>query len=72
MDKQPIPLYGELVISASYENLEGNPEVETMEEQARLMIQEAAYYLAEKRGFSPGHELEDWLRAKKQVLERFL
>jgi hypothetical protein len=30
-------------------------------------INEAAYYLAEKRGFAPGFEMEDWLKAKQQV-----
>jgi hypothetical protein len=28
------------------------------------MIRVAAYYLAEKRGFAPGRELEDWLIAE--------
>ena len=31
------------------------------------MIATAAYYLAEKRHFEPGHELEDWLNAEQQV-----
>ena len=36
--------------------------------QAReVMIAEAAYYCAEKRGFAPGHELEDWLEAEAQI-----
>lgn len=30
-------------------------------------IAEAAYYLAEKRGFEPGHELDDWLEAEKII-----
>lgn len=25
-----------------------------------------AYYIAEQRGFEPGHELEDWLNAEQQ------
>ena len=33
------------------------------------MIAEAAYYKAEKRAFSPGHELYDWLEAKKEILQ---
>lgn len=33
----------------------------------RTMIAEAAYYLAQRRGFSPGHELEDWLAAEAEV-----
>ncbi len=31
-------------------------------------IASAAYYLSEKRGFSPGRELEDWFRAEKAIL----
>jgi hypothetical protein len=66
-------LYGELVTASAYEKRETNPEnpeEEAMLEQTRLMIQEAAYYLAEKRGFQPGHELEDWLKAKLQILKQ--
>jgi len=36
-------------------------------EARRLMIAEAAYYCAEKRGFEPGHELEDWLEAEAGI-----
>jgi hypothetical protein len=32
-----------------------------------LMIAEAAYYNAERRGFEPGHELEDWLEAEARI-----
>ena len=31
------------------------------------MIAEAAYYLAQKRGFSGGNEVSDWVAAEKQV-----
>lgn len=27
----------------------------------------AAYFIAEKRGFEPGHELDDWLAAEAQI-----
>jgi hypothetical protein len=30
-------------------------------------IAHAAYYLAERRGFEPGHEMEDWLAAESQI-----
>jgi DUF2934 family protein len=30
-------------------------------------ISEAAYYLAERRGFDPGYELDDWLAAESEV-----
>ncbi len=33
------------------------------------MISEAAYYLAQKRGFLGKHALEDWLAAELQVRE---
>jgi len=32
----------------------------------------AAYFLAEKRDFAPGHELEDWLAAETQIAERYV
>jgi hypothetical protein len=35
------------------------------------MIAEAAYFLAESRGFNPGHELEDWLTAENLVKNNF-
>lgn len=38
----------------------------TSEERTR-MIAEAAYYLAEKRGFAPGHEESDWSAASQQI-----
>lgn len=35
--------------------------------QRAMLIAEAAYYRAEKRGFMPGHETEDWLAAEAEV-----
>ena len=34
------------------------------------MIAQAAYYRAEKRGFTPGLEADDWLQAETEVTER--
>jgi hypothetical protein len=31
------------------------------------MIAEAAWYRAERRGFAPGRELEDWLAAEIEI-----
>jgi hypothetical protein len=31
------------------------------------MIAERAYFRAERRGFVPGHELEDWLAAEREI-----
>ena len=36
-------------------------------EQRRHLIEETAYYMAEQRGFTPGHEMEDWLEAERQI-----
>ena len=40
---------------------------EVSAEDRKLMIAQAAYGLAEARGFSPGHELEDWFAAELKV-----
>lgn len=32
-------------------------------------IEAAAYLKAERRGFTPGHEMEDWLDAEREVDE---
>ncbi len=37
------------------------------DDDRRRMIAEAAYYIAEKREFHPGNELEDWLAAEREV-----
>jgi hypothetical protein len=31
------------------------------------MISDAAYFMAERRGFCPGHQLEGWLAAEIQI-----
>lgn len=33
----------------------------------QAMVAEAAFFLAEARGFAPGHELADWLEAERAV-----
>lgn len=35
--------------------------------ERRDMIATAAYFMAAKRGFEPGHELDDWLTAETEV-----
>ncbi|MEN8259621.1 MAG: DUF2934 domain-containing protein [Pseudomonadota bacterium] len=37
-------------------------------DQLRRMIAEAAYYKAEKRGFSPDGQVADWLEAEKEIM----
>lgn len=39
-------------------------------DELRRQIEEAAYYRAKQRGFQPGHELDDWIQAESEVLDR--
>jgi hypothetical protein len=36
-------------------------------EARRALVAETAYLRAERRGFAPGHETEDWLAAEAEV-----
>ena len=38
-----------------------------MESEWHRMISEAAYFLAEKRGFEPGRAMDDWVQAELEV-----
>lgn len=69
MTQEERPLYGELVggFARGQEESTAEQEVHEMEAQVRRMIEEAAYYLAEKRGFRSGYEMPDWLQAEQQV-----
>ena len=40
------------------------------DEQHRADIQRRAYELYVERGKEPGHELEDWAQAEREVFER--
>jgi len=33
----------------------------------REMVAVNAYYRAEKRGFEPGHEMDDWYEAEREI-----
>jgi hypothetical protein len=41
--------------------------VQLTPEARRTLIAETAYLRAERRGFEPGHETEDWLAAETEV-----
>ena len=56
------PATGNTVVSATAVPVASDA---TAERQA--MIAEAAYYIAERRGFEPGHDLEDWLCAEREM-----
>jgi hypothetical protein len=50
--------------------LESNVRSAREPEDMRKQIEEAAYYRAKQRGFEPGHELEDWVQAESEVMQR--
>ena len=49
---------------------ENNVHTRHAPEEVRRLIEEAAYYRAKQRGFEPGHELEDWVQAESEVMQR--
>jgi len=54
---------------AAHQPLPGNSHTELTPGELERMIATAAYLRAEKRGFSAGHELEDWVAAEREVRE---
>ncbi|MBZ5688862.1 MAG: DUF2934 domain-containing protein [Acidobacteriia bacterium] len=54
------------------------PEIVKSDTRATLLpinledeIRRLAYLLAERRGFEPGHEADDWLIAEREVRQRY-
>ena len=54
------------------------PEIVRSETRANLVpinveeeVRRLAYLLAERRGFEPGHEAEDWLAAEREIRQRY-
>ncbi len=45
---------------------------QTPMDQRQHMIAEAAYYLAEHRGFQGGDPVQDWLRAEAEIDHRLM
>ena len=39
-------------------------------QEREMQIARAAYFRAEKRGFAPGGELQDWVEAEAELLRR--
>lgn len=39
----------------------------TTDHQVKVAL--AVYFIAEKRGFEPGHELDDWLEGEAEIAE---
>ena len=48
----------------------GNARADLSPDEVRKLVSEAAYYRAKQRGFTPGHEVEDWVQAEAEVMRR--
>lgn len=57
-------------VRSTTERVDADARAEVSAEEVRKLIAEAAYYRAKKRGFTPGHEVEDWVQAEAEVLRR--
>lgn len=60
--REPTPDHAEIVRMAAVE-------AASRAVDRREMIATAAYFRAERRGFEPGHELEDWYAAESDIAE---
>ncbi|HVO07965.1 MAG TPA: DUF2934 domain-containing protein [Burkholderiaceae bacterium] len=63
------PALAEAAVSDVLEQQESEPNgLARMDPELRhQMVATAAYYIAEQRGFVPGHELADWMAAEAAV-----
>jgi hypothetical protein len=48
----------------------GTPTITIDDEMHHRMVEEAAYFMAEHRGFCEGFELDDWLAAESEVNQK--
>jgi hypothetical protein len=48
------------------------PSTSSPTSERRAAIADAAYFIAQSRGFESGHELEDWLAAEAQLNHRLI
>jgi hypothetical protein len=55
------------IVSAVSRAMPDDPTLALSGAMRERMIAEAAYYLAERRGFAPGYELADWLAAECEI-----
>lgn len=45
----------------------GDGRIRLSPEERQQLIAETAYFIAERRGFTAGSELEDWLQAESEI-----
>lgn len=54
-------------LAAKHPEIDRKPAQPFTPEQRRHHIEIAAYYIAERRGFSDGGAMEDWLKAEQEI-----
>ena len=59
------------IMDKENENASSGGEMETSQDLLK-QIAEAAYYRAEKRGFEPGQEMDDWFVAEQEIYSSLL
>ena len=55
---------------APHQGAPGGGRTRLSPEERRRLIAETAYFIAERRGFAAGWELDDWLQAEAEVNRR--
>jgi len=63
----PVPVIPERPVESATRPNSGHSADFIEPERRRAMISESAYYGAERRGFSPGREFEDWRAAETEI-----
>lgn len=79
--KQPTPPVETNVTAMPEAKLPKAPEIKTAAEPKKIApptpinveeeIRRRAYELSEQRGFVPGHEVDDWFVAEREVMARY-
>ncbi len=69
---------GSIVETKTTTKTANKPELVATQTRSKLVpinlddeIRQLAYLLSERRGFQPGHETEDWLKAEREVRQRY-
>ena len=73
VDSVPIPVIGiEPALESASKELAitgmNISEIEGDDKQSRIAV--LAYYKAEARGYQPGYEMQDWLDAESEIMEK--
>ena len=68
LQSQPTPTAASAKVTARNRSAESQTAgAKMVPEQRQQLIARAAYFIAERRGFAPGNELEDWLQAEAEI-----